>query len=94
MILYSNDSPIYTEIDLAAFRHNLNEIKKSLNPGTGIMAVVKADAYGHGAEMIACEAVKCGASFLAVARMNEAVHLRDCGIDTPILLLTIQHHPL
>jgi alanine racemase len=86
MTLYSNDSPIYSEIDLEAFRHNLKEIKRILSPGTGIMAVVKADAYGHGAEMIACEALSCGAAFLAVARMNEAVHLRDCGIEAPVLL--------
>ncbi len=86
MIQYSSDSPTYTEIDLEAFRHNLGEIKRIINPGTEIMAVVKADAYGHGAEMIACEAVSNGVSFLAVARLNEAIHLRDCGIDVPILL--------
>lgn len=86
MIQYSSDSPTYTEIDLEAFRHNLGEIKKIINPGTEIMAVVKADAYGHGAEMIACEAVSNGVSFLAVARLNEAIHLRDCGIDVPLLL--------
>jgi len=86
MTLYSNDSPTYTEIDLDAFRHNLKEIKKILKPGTEIMAVVKADAYGHGAEMIACEAVACGVTFFAVARMNEAIHLRDCGIEKPVLL--------
>jgi alanine racemase len=86
MIQYSSDSPTFTEIDLKAFRHNLSEIKKMLSPGTKIMAVVKADAYGHGAEMIACEAVSNGVSFLAVARLNEAIHLRDCGIDVPVLL--------
>jgi len=86
MTLYSNDSPIYTEIDLGAFRHNLKEIKRILNPGAKIMAVVKADAYGHGGEMIACEAVSGGTAFFAVARMNEAIHLRDCGIEAPILL--------
>lgn len=86
MTLYSNDSPTYTEIDLEAFRHNLKEIRRILNPGTEIMAVVKADAYGHGVEMIACEAATGGAAFFAVARMNEAIHLRECGVETPILL--------
>ena len=86
MTLYSNDSPIYTEVDLEAFRHNIKEIKKILNPGTEIMAVVKADAYGHGGEMIARQAVLSGAAFLAVARMNEAIQMRDRGINTPILL--------
>ncbi|PKL16801.1 MAG: alanine racemase [Spirochaetae bacterium HGW-Spirochaetae-5] len=86
MIQYSSDSPTYTEIDMEAFRHNISEIRRILNPGTEIIAVVKADAYGHGAEMIACEAVANGAAFLAVARLNEAIHIRDCGIDAPILL--------
>jgi len=86
MALYSNDSPIHTEIDLGAFRHNLKEIRRILKPGTGIMAVVKADAYGHGAEMIAREAVSGGVNFLAVARMNEAIQLRSNGIEAPILL--------
>ncbi|MCL1865691.1 MAG: alanine racemase [Spirochaetes bacterium] len=86
MIKYSSNSPIYTEIDLNAFRHNLNGIKKILNPGTDIMAIIKADAYSHGAEAIAREALSFGVSILAVARMNEAIDLRDCGIDAPILL--------
>lgn len=86
MTLYSDDSPIYAEIDLDAFRNNLNEIRRILNPGTAIMAVVKADAYGHGEQMIAREAVAGGAAFLAVARMNEAIKLRERGIDAPILL--------
>lgn len=86
MIQYSSDSPTYTEVNLEVFRHNFKEIKKILKPETEIMAVVKADAYGHGAEIIACEAVSCGASYLAVARLNEAIHIRDCGIDLPILL--------
>lgn len=86
MTLYSDDSPIYAEIDLDAFRNNLKEIKKILKPGCAIMAVVKADAYGHGEEMIAREAIASGVSFLAVARMNEAIHLRECGIDAAILL--------
>jgi len=83
---YSNDSPIYAEIDMAAFRNNLKEIKRILTPGTEIMAVVKADAYGHGGERLAREAISNGVTFLAVARMNEAIHLRDCGIEAPILL--------
>ena len=52
MTLYSNESPIYTEIDLEAFRNNIKEIRRILNPGTAIMAVVKADPSGNGEEMI------------------------------------------
>jgi len=88
MIKNNSDSPIYTEIDLNAFRHNLDAIKKILKTGTDIMAVIKADAYGHGAVTIACEALSMGASILAVARMNEALDLRSRGIDAPILLLS------
>ena len=88
MIKNNSDSPIYTEIDLNAFRHNLDAIKKILKPGTNIMAVIKADAYGHGADVIAREALPMGVSILAVARMNEAVDLREGAIEAPILLLS------
>jgi len=84
--LYKTDSPIYAEIDLAAFRHNISEIKRIISPGTGIMAVIKADAYGHGVVDIAKEAIAMGINFFAVARMNEARVLRKAGIETPILL--------
>ena len=50
------------------------------------MAVVKADGYGHGAPQVARVALDCGAKFLAVARFDEAVRLRQAGIDAPILL--------
>lgn len=86
MSLYNSDSPIYAEIDLAAFRHNLEEIKKIISPDTGIIAVIKADAYGHGVIDIAREASDSGVKFFAVARMNEAAVLRDAGINTPVLL--------
>ena len=80
------DSPIFAEIDVDAFRFNFEGIRNLLKAGTGIIAVVKADAYGHGAGQIAAEAVKLGASFLAVARLNEALALRDAGIDAPVIL--------
>lgn len=84
--MYNSDSPIYAEIDLAAFRHNIAEINRILNPGTKIMAVIKADAYGHGVLNIAREAAAAGIGFFAVARMNEAAVLRNAGVDVPILL--------
>lgn len=79
-------SPIFAEIDLAAFRHNMDAVKKLVNGKSSIIAVVKGDAYGHGAEVIAPEALKCGAEYLAVARLNEAVSLRKSGITAPLLL--------
>lgn len=86
MINDSTGSPIYAEIDLAAFRHNMDAVAKLVKARSQIMAVVKADAYGHGAGVIASEALKCGAECLAVARLNEAVDLRKRGIDADILI--------
>lgn len=79
-------SPIFAEIDLAAFRYNMGAVKELTCGGSRIMAVVKADAYGHGAPVIALEALKCGAEYLAVARLNEALELRESGIDASLLL--------
>lgn len=77
---------IYAQIDLLAIRHNLAEAAR-LNRGRNICAVVKADAYGHGAVRVAATAVDAGASFLAVARAEEAVPIREAGINVPILVL-------
>ena len=74
------------EIDLKALAHNYRELRRVASPTAGIMAVVKADGYGHGAPQVARVALECGAEFLAVARFDEAVRLREAGIDTPILL--------
>ena len=58
--------------------------KAHLQPSTKLCAVVKADAYGHGAVRVAQEAARNGADFFAVALLQEAVKLRDAGIDQPI----------
>jgi len=83
---YSLHSPTFVEIDMAAFRNNIEEIKKKLSGNAGFIAVVKADAYGHGAAVLAREAVRLGSPLLAVARFNEAMKLRQEGIDSPILI--------
>jgi len=74
------------EIDLSALAHNYRELRRVAAPTADIMAVVKADGYGHGASQVARVALGCGARFLAVARFDEAVRLRQAGIDAPILL--------
>ena len=74
------------EINLKALAHNYRKLRQVTAPGAGIMAVVKADGYGHGAPQVARVALDNGARFLAVARFNEAVQLRQAGIDAPILL--------
>lgn len=72
-------------INLAALRHNLNTIKK-IASGSRVMAVVKADAYGHGLVQIT-KALTEGADMFAVATVQEALSLRKAEIKTPILLL-------
>ena len=78
--------PVRT-IDLAALRNNVRLIRDSLPEGTLFMAVVKADAYGHGIVQVASNALREGAAWLAVARTDEGIILRQAGIRAPILVL-------
>ena len=76
-------------VDLAAIRQNIKEEIKHLAPGQKLFAVVKANAYGHGAVRVAQEAVKAGASGFCVAILDEALELRQAGIVLPILVLGV-----
>ncbi|MFA4843933.1 MAG: alanine racemase [Candidatus Margulisiibacteriota bacterium] len=78
----------YAEISLAAIKHNISEIRRLLAPACKFMAVVKANAYGHGAPAVARAAVSAGADYLGVANVKEALELREAGILAPILILT------
>ena len=78
---------VYAEIDLDAIRHNLKEIRRRINPASKLCAVVKANAYGHGAVEVSKVAVECGAEFLAVATVDEGLELRRAGFNLPILIL-------
>ena len=78
---------VWAEIDLAAIEHNIQEIKKCIHGGARLCAVIKADAYGHGAIAVARKAVEQGASYLAVAVLSEALELRQAGFTEPILIL-------
>jgi len=78
----------WIEIDLAAVRANLRWVLSRLEPGVRLMAVVKADAYGHGALRLAREAARSGADALGVLTLAEAAALRAAGIKTPIQLLS------
>ncbi|MBF0200563.1 MAG: alanine racemase [Desulfamplus sp.] len=73
-------------VDLNAVASNVRTLKGLCSRKTALMAVVKADGYGHGAVPVAATALENGASFLAVARISEAVQLRDAGIGAPLLL--------
>ncbi len=76
----------WTEINLGAIRHNIKTLKKNLGKEVKFMAVVKADGYGHGSVKIAKVALKNGASWLGVARLTEAIKLREAKIEAPILI--------
>lgn len=77
----------WAEIDLSAIRHNINQVKNKVGDNVRIMAVVKANAYGHGAERVAKTAIEAGADFLGVAIAEEGDALRASGITKPILIL-------
>ena len=77
----------WAEINLDALEHNIREIRKITNPNAQIMAVVKADAYGHGVAKCAEVLLKNGADRFAVATLNEAIELRRLFSDVPILIL-------
>ena len=83
-----SDTPTLTwaEIDLGALAHNYRELRRVTASSAAMMAVVKADGYGHGASQVARVALENGVELLAVARMGEAVSLREAGISAPILL--------
>ena len=74
-------------IDLAVLRKNVQMIRASLPAQTRLMAVVKADAYGHGIVPVAKNALAAGADCLAVARTDEGLVLRHAGVQAPILVL-------
>lgn len=75
------------EIDLDALKHNFAQIRNVVSGGTGILAVVKADAYGHGALETARTLIDSGAAGLCLATIDEAVELRKHGIDVPMMTL-------
>lgn len=79
--------PTWADIDLHAIAHNVKALKATAAPAE-LCAVVKADGYGHGAVPVARAAVSAGASWLAVATVDEGRILRNAGIAAPILLLS------
>ena len=79
--------PTSARIDLDAIGHNVRLVREKVAPAE-VMAVVKADAYGHGAVPVATRALQAGASWLAVALVEEGEELRAAGITAPILLLS------
>lgn len=83
----------WVEIDLGALSYNVKQLLKLLSPSTQLMAVVKADAYGHGAVTVAKTVLEAGASWLGVATVPEGIQLREGGIKAPILILGAINSP-
>ena len=82
-----NDSPlIWAEVDLSAIAHNVRELRRLTRPQARVMAVVKANGYGHGALEVARTALANGAEWLGVARLAEAIPLREAGFGVPIMV--------
>lgn len=79
--------PTFAEINLAALRENYAVVRAAVPPRTSLLAVVKADAYGHGFLEISKELERQGVDAFGVAFLAEAIQLRKSGIDKPILLL-------
>ncbi len=79
--------PTLAEIDLAALRHNYLQIRRTVPASCGILAVVKADAYGHGFMDISRELELLDVTAFGVAFLAEGIQLRKAGIDRPILLM-------
>jgi alanine racemase len=80
--------PTVVEVDTAALAHNLREVRRRVGPQVRIQAVVKADAYGHGAVPSARAFVEAGADWLGVALVEEGVELRRAGLLVPICVLS------
>lgn len=79
--------PTQAIINLDAIHDNVTTVIGRLTPGTRLMAVVKADGYGHGALAVAETAIRAGADWIGVALAEEGVRLREAGITVPILIL-------
>jgi alanine racemase len=79
--------PTYAEIDLNQIKMNILNLKKHINHSVQVIAVVKANGYGHGDLEVSKAALEAGVSMLAVATPDEAIRLRVLGIESPILVL-------
>ncbi len=77
----------YAQVSLPAIGHNIDEVRKRLAPGVKLLAVIKADAYGHGACRVG-KYLEPRVNYFAVATLEEAVELREGGITRPILILS------
>ena len=87
MFTLDNVRPTWVEVNLDNLAHNIKEVKKSTSEDTLVTAVIKANAYGHGAVESARVFLGNGGDRLAVATLSEAIEIRKAGIEAPILIL-------
>src|SRR3990167_6111008 len=86
-IVRTRHRPTWAEVDLSAIEYNYKQVRRLVGKNVNIMAVVKANAYGHGTVEVSAVLEKLGVDYLGVATTDEAVRLRDHGIKSPILIL-------
>src|SRR5262245_58264502 len=86
--LDAKKGPVWAEVNLGALAQNLRAIRKHVGPKPKILAVVKADAYGHGAPQAAKALERAGADCFGVTCTREGAELHEAGIRKPVLVLT------
>ncbi|RPJ82418.1 MAG: alanine racemase, partial [Acidobacteria bacterium] len=77
----------WVEVSCSQIAENFRRVREAVGPAVEVMAVVKADAYGHGAEEVSRVLVAQGATWLAVSNVEEGISLRQAGIQTRILVM-------
>src|SRR5437764_6436974 len=87
MSIRRDQRPTWVEIDLGAFTSNVDAIARSLPDGSRLIAVLKANGYGHGAVELARRCTPDRVAMIAVALLEEALELRHAGIALPLLVL-------
>lgn len=94
VVVNINDKRSWLEVDLKQIVQNYRIFKQQLPPTTDVMIVTKADAYGHGDVRVALKLIKEGISFIAVSNIDEAIVLREAGVEAEMLILgyTSPHH--
>lgn len=79
--------PTWSEIDISSLKSNFLQVKRIIGEHVGVISIVKADAYGHGSVEVSKALVESGSDMLGVATVEEALELRESGINAPIILL-------
>lgn len=84
---HTDELVTWAEVDLDAIAHNVRAFRRHVGERVEVFAVVKANAYGHGAAPVARAALEAGATRLAVHRLSEGIELRQAGIEAPVLIM-------